>query len=326
MVTKRAFRPRLAALMACLSLVACAVKGPADNLRDRPLLSPLPILSGARLSVQTPTTFNAQPVPGRQMSGYLSFLSPVAAVARNHIVYVADAGHRQIFRYDPSLMTMSRFTDYPATSLAGMVVAQDMSVYVADTATQQVLHFAWDGKLVQSFSHPNAIARPVAVVLDEVTGRVFVGDSLYNHVVVFNSLGRALGTLKSLESHGIESMARGPDGLYLVDRVSRQVVVMGVDGVDRYTIGNGTLKDPQAIAVDRFNRVFVSDGFDNTIKVYEGGQLIATLGGSGATPVMFNRITYLSVDQNTLYVADSLNARIQSFLLAPPREKNRAPE
>jgi len=315
-----------AVLLACAALAACAVKGGAGGGQPRALFTPLQQLSGARLSVQAAGAFGAQAVPGRQAAGYLAFLSPSVAAARNHVLYVADAGHRQIFRYDPAQMTMARFAEYPAGGIAGMAVAPDMSLYIADPAAQQVLQFSWDGRLMRSFGHDNAIARPVAVLLDDASGRVFVADSLYNHVVVFNSLGRALGTLKSLEAHGIESMARGPDGLYLVDRSNRQVVVMGMDGSDRYTIGKGTLKDPQAIAVDRYNRVFVSDLFDNTIKVYEGGQLAATFGGSGATPAAFNRITYLSLEQNTLYVADSLNARIQSFHLAPPREKNRAPE
>ena len=48
-------------------------------------------------------------------------------------------------------------------------------------------------------------------------------------LVVFNSLGRVLSALRSREGRSIEAMAHGPDGLYLVDRLSRQVVVIRVD-------------------------------------------------------------------------------------------------
>jgi hypothetical protein len=301
-------------LLGCLSLCAAASG-------ERPLLTPTQPLTGARLSAQQSGLFGStqQGVAG----GYVTFMAPMAAVARNHVIYVADGRLRQIFRYDPAQLAMARFTDYNAAGLAGMVMAPDMSLYVADTATHKVLHFSWDGRLLRSFGSDNALVRPAGVVVDDATRQLYVADSLYNHVVVFNSLGRTLATLKSMEAHSIESMARGPDGLYLVDRVGRQVVVMGLDGRDRYAIGNEVLRDPRAITVDRFNRVFVSDDFDNTIKVFEQGELAASFSGGGAP---FNRITHLSLDQNILYVADSLNGRIQVFHVALPREKGTVPE
>lgn len=300
----------------CAGLLGCAASGVAsDETIERPLLSARQTLSGARLGTLPGFAFGsgARATP----SAYMAFLAPSAAVARNNIVYVFDRGHRQLFRFDPAQQSMTRFTDYGG-NVTGMAVAPDLSLYVADAGAQQVLHYSWDGRPLPRLVHDTVLARPVAVCVDAATGRVFVADSLYNHVVIFDSLGRAQQTLKSQEARSIESMARGPDGLYLVDRLSRQVVVMGLDGRDRYALGEGTLNDPQAIAVDRFNCVFVSDAFDNSIKVYEGGQLTARFGGSGATPGRFNHIAFLSIDQDTLYVADSLNARVQSFHIAPP--------
>lgn len=319
-VTMYAFRSRwrrwCVGMAAVLSLAGCAATQASDAaVADRPLLQPWQTLTGARLHVQPVPTFGTMPKSG---AAYLSFLSPTMVAARNNLVYIVDAGHRQIFRYDAAQMAMSRFADYAAVAVAGIVPAPDMSLYVVDTGARQVLHFSHDGRPLRSFGSEQALARPVAVVLDEPTGQLLVADSLYNHVVVFNSLGRALGTLKSDESRSIEAMARGPDGLYLVDRLSRQIVVMGMDGLDRYAFGAGSLKDPQAIAVDRYNRVFVSDGFDNTLKVFQRGQLVATVGGAGASPVRFNRITCLWLDHTTLYVADSLHNRIQTFHVAPP--------
>jgi DNA-binding beta-propeller fold protein YncE len=282
----------------------------------RPFITPGQTLTGARINTAQAGLFGAPARPG----GYQAFLAPTAVAARNNIVFVVDSGLRQILRYDPTQLAMTRFTEFAGT-VSGMAIGPDMSLYVIDAGSRRILHFSWDGKALPAFGHDNAISRPVAIALNESTGQLFVADSLYNHVVAFNSLGRALVPLKSLEARSIEAMALGPDGLYLVDRLSRQVVVMGTDGVDRYTLGGGTLKDPQAIAVDGFNRVFVSDAFDNTIKVYESGQLAATIGGSGNVPGAFNRITFLSLDRNLLYVADSSNARIQTFHVAPPRKE-----
>lgn len=312
-------RLRRRATVFAAALLLCSASAFAED--SRPLITPAQPLTGARLNVAQTGMFGALPRPG----GYQSFLAPTAVIARNNIVFVVDSGLRQILRYDPAQMAMTRFTEYAGT-VSGMAIGPDMSLYVVDAASRQVLHFSWDGKPLPIFGHENVISHPVAIALDESTGQLFVADSLYNHVVAFTSLGRALTPLKSDESRSIESMARGPDGLYLVDRLSRQVVVMGTDGIDRYTLGGESLKDPQAIAVDRYNRVFVSDSFDNTIKVFEQKQLVATIGRSGDVPAAFNRITFLSLDRNQLYVADSLNARIQIFNVGPPRERERRNE
>lgn len=314
---RRLCRGCCAGLLSAVLLTGCAPALMADDAAsDRTLITPWQTLAGARLHAQPAPAFGIFPNAG--VVGYLAFLSPTMVAVRNNLIYVADAGHRQLFRYDPAQMVMNRFADQVPASVSGLVVAPDMSLYVVDTGARRVLHFSQDGRLLRTFSNEHALARPVAMVLDDASGQTLVADSLYNHVVVFNSLGRALGTLRSLEARSIESMARGPDGLYLVDGLSRQVVVMGLDGSDRYSIGEGTLKDPRAIVVDRYNRVFVSDDFDNTLKVYERGQLAATYGGVGSSPIKFNRITSLALDHNTLYVADSLNNRIQIFHVAPP--------
>lgn len=305
----------LAALLACLSLTACeTVATPPAAAAGRPLLAPRQVITGARLTAVPGLPFGTSGTPAT--TAFLHFRAPSAVAARGSIMYVFDSGYRQVFRFDATQQAMTRFTDFGGTADA-MAVASDLSLYIAGADARQVLHFSWDGKPLPRLADETVLARPVAVVVDDMAGQVLVADSLYNHVVVFDSLGRAHRTLKSLETHSIESMARGPDGLYLLDRLGRQVVVMGMDGRDRYVFGEG-LNDPQAIVVDRFNRVFIADAFDNTIKVFEGGRRVAGIGGSGPTPGHFNRISFMALDQNTLYVADSLNTRIQTFHIAPP--------
>ena len=254
-------------------------------------------------------------------SGPLQLISPAAVAARGNYIYIADSGRRQIFRYDTGEQSMTPFAAYAGSALGNIAVASDFSLYVVDINTQKVLHFSADGRELRPFENSLEMARPVAVVVDPVNGQVSVADSLRNHVVVFNSLGRVLSVLRSDEGRSIEAMASGPDGLYLVDRVGRKILVIGKDGRDLYTIGAGALKHPGAVAVDRFNRVFVSDSFDNTIKVFEQGKMLASFPGGGAVPAGFNRITSLWLEQNMLYVADSMNARIQTFRITPPQIK-----
>jgi DNA-binding beta-propeller fold protein YncE len=307
----------------CVLVSGCAGTQAMGGTASAPLLTPRSTLSGARVITQ-PNPILSVPQQ-RGLQGHLQWLAPTVVAVRNTFLYVADSGRRQIFRYDTAQQVMTPFAEYSGV-VRSMAVAPDLSLYVSDADARQIFHFAADGRLLRSFSNSFDLGRPVAVLLDESSGQLLVADSLYNHVIVFNSLGQTVAALKSMETRGIEAMARGPDGLYLVDRSGRQVAVLSTAGGDLYTVGAGTLHDPNAIAVDRFNRIFVSDVFDNTIKVYERGEMIATIGGAGATPASFNRITSLWLEHNLLYVADSLNGRIQIFQIAPPGAKGRVRE
>lgn len=281
------------------------------------IVGPATAITGAWGLAPLPKGASALP-PKPHFSGFLPWLAPTAVAARGIYLYVYDQGRRHIYRYDLTRQTVTPFMDFTHGSVAGMAVGPDMSLYVVDAGARRVLHLAADGRVLPTLSNEFDLGRPVAVSLDERTGQVWVADSLYNQLVLFNSLGRLMTTLKSDDLHSTVALAWGPDGAYIVDRVSRQVVVLGQDGATRYTLGEGTLKMPSGIAVDRFNRVFVIDSFDDTLKIYEQGQLVQ-VHGSGEASRPFRGLASVWIDHNTLYVADAMNARIVSFRLLSPR-------
>jgi DNA-binding beta-propeller fold protein YncE len=283
------------------------------------VLTHLYSLTGARL-IPRPTDLAAI-FQHTSSVNYLSLLSPTRVSGNAHYLYIVDSGRRQIYQYDQAQQGMFLFADLPKANITSITVAADLSLYVADTSSHSVLHFSSDGRLLQTFSNSRELAQPVAVATDFRTGQVIVADSLYNQIVVFDSLGRLQSIIRTPQTRSIAAMARGPDGFYLLDRLSRKVVVIGNDGMERSIFGSDTLKDPVAIAVDRYNRTFIGDNFDNTIKVYEQGRWRETFGGTGPTPGLFNRGNGIWVERDILYVADSLNARIQVFRIAPPGEK-----
>lgn len=285
------------------------------------VLIPAGILSGARLAAAIAPGVAAP--GGQSAAAHINFLAPIAVAASGGIVYIADAGRRQIFRYDAAQLALTAFADAGNSGVAGIAAGADLSLFVADADARRVRHFSWDGRALPKLSSDIDLGRPVAVVPDEAGGRVLVADSLYNRVAVFSGLGHLLSVLKPDVTRSIYAMARGPDGMYLVDRIERQVAVLGMDGRDRYAFGADALKMPAAIAVDRFNRVFVADQFDDTLKIFAGGKLVATAGGSGNAPGSFHRVTSLAIDRDILYAADSGNSRIQMFRILPPKEEGK---
>lgn len=312
----RSFVPLLS-WFAILMLAGCAMPGNAgDPAASRPFLQRWMDLTGARAGT---SPFGP---PGE---GYITLRRPTAVSARDNEVYLADAGLNRIFRYSRDQQTLTPFTNLPAGDGTRIYAAPDRSVYVTDPARAEVLHYAWDGTQLPSFVSPGNLARPVSVAVDERTGHILVADGLFDQFIAFNSLGMTLSVIKPREQLAIAAMTTGPDGIYVTDRIGRRVAVLGWDGAFRYALGGKDLGDPGSIAVSRDNSVFVSDNFDQTIKVFRGqgtedqgqktegknGLMVAKSGGVGAGPGSFNGIAGLAVDGSLLYVTDSLNARVQ---------------
>lgn len=314
---------QLLSIMAALLLAGCATD-PRDAIAQREILQPWTEITGAQAGTSPqgqPAQMNSPP----GTAGYIALRRPAAMSARGNDIYLLDAGLRRIFRYDNLQQTLTPF----ATTLsveAGMSLyaAPDMSVYVTDPAHEQVLHFNWDGTPLPSLVSRGNMARPVSVVVDERNGQVLVADGLFNRIIAFDNLGMTLSVFKPQQVLSIASMVTGPDGIYLVDRLAKRIVVLGWDGAFRYAFGADALSEPGAIAVSRDNLVFISDNFNDTIRIYRGQRtrgnnlvLAGKIGGVGVAPGSFNGIGGLAVSDDLLYVADSLNARVQIMLIDP---------
>ena len=308
---------RLLSLLAAFALTGCVMP---DTMRDpaapRALLQRWMDLTGAQ------TGTSRLGFPG---AGYIALRRPTAMSARYNEVYLIDSGLNRIFRYNRDQQTLTPFTNLPASAGTRIYAAPDRSVYITEPTRAEVMHYASDGTQLPSFVSPGNLARPVSVAVDESTGLILVADGLFDQFITFNSMGMTLSVVKPQQALAIAAMTTGPDGIYVVDRIGHRVVVLKSDGTFRYVLGAKELGDTVAIAVSRDNQVFVSDNFDQTIKVYqsqksgypEGGNapMLAKVGGAGSGPNSFNGIAGLAVDGGMLYVTDSLNARVQIMLI-----------
>lgn len=255
---------------------------------------------------------------------------PVAVAVRDHDLYIVDAGQELLFLYDTftrRLRVLKELRGVVTGDVSDIYVAGDRSFYLADSIGRRVLHFDRGGRLIQTFKDPLNLGRPVAISVDETTGDVYVADGVFDHVLVFNSAGepwRMLGDRGQGDGEflNITAMTRGTDGVYVTARLGKRGQVLAPeDGQFRYAFEENTLAFPNSIAVDLNGRAYVSDFFDNSIKIFEHGRLVATVGGTGAGPGRFKGIADLALESGFLYAADSLNGRIQVFKItagAPP--------
>lgn len=286
-------------------------------------LTPESVITGGRQSLTGHTGTLSRMAIGN--TDEYQLIDPVAVGGTEDLLYIVDADPRVVYRYDLVLNEMEPLPDI-ASHLRGrpgnIYVARDRSFYLVDSIGQQVLHFSEQGQLISQFQDLANLSRPIDVVVDEEGGFVYVADASYSHIVVFNNVGRAL---KLIGKRGtgpghfrtITAMTWGDDGLFITDRIQLPVQVLNIAGQYRYSFGESDLHYPSAVAVDQDQFVFVADRHDNNIRIYQHGQLVTTFGGGGSAPGKFHIITDLWASGNLLYVADSMNGRVQVLRIDP---------
>lgn len=257
--------------------------------------------------------------------GFAHLHRPVAVAADGAYVYLFDAGPKLLYRFNrtqETLQILSGIDGVLKGNPSSIVVVPDHSLYLADPDGRQVIHLSFDGQLIRTLSDTANLARPTAVSFDLERDILLAADGLYDHILGFNHEGWLLFAFgeRGQELNQLQvivDMARGPEGLYLVDRLNPYIKIYSLDGRFLYGFSRKEVNNPVAIAVDRHERVYVADGFDDTIKVYEKERYIGEFGGTGSALGKFRFVTDLYIDQYLLYVADSMNGRVQVYVIDP---------
>jgi len=321
---------QLALNLCCLCMLVCAPVTSSmarDDTREcvRDGESPLSrwTVINRGLGVFDPLSNHPGAPPGSGRSMRLRF--PVAVAARSNDVYIYDAGIQAIVRYDLARETLTRFADVPVgRPEVDLYIGDDLSVYFVNTFGAEVLRYAPSGVVLKRFSNSAELPRPVAAVLGRTIGEIMVADGLRNHILVFNQLGGVVGSLGAQLRdvpgfRSIAGLARRGDRIYIVDQIAARIVVAGLEDGYYASFGDSRLSKPISVAVDRYDRVFVADAADNTIKVFTDGVMGALAGGFEATADMrFAAISDLWIDQDYLFVADGPNARVQVLQIRAP--------
>ena len=214
------------------------------------------------------------------------------------------------------------------------------NVYVADTGNHRIQVFDSSGTYVttlgSSGSGDDQFQDPYGVAVDS-NDHIYVADEENHRVQIFNSDHTYRATLGATDDPGSDnSRFDHPRGVavdshgnvYVADRDNARVqrcTVVGASGACM-TFAGGTgvigddfahLRAPLDVAVDDQDRVYVLDSYWNQrIQVFDSdGAYLTTVGGQwGERMGQFRNPEgiYLSAD-GTIYVADSVNHRIQTF-------------
>lgn len=172
-------------------------------------------------------------------------------------------------------------------------------------------------EIIRGEEPPREIYRPQSGAVDDA-GRILVADRGNASVFVFDEKAATLetwqqadGTRKFASPVGV---AMGPDGVVLVtDSELALVARLNQKGDSIGPIGKGHLTRPTGVAYEpETRRIFVVDTGDHQIKLFDTqGNLLDVWGERGDGPGEFNYPTYASIHGGKLYVADTMNARVQ---------------
>lgn len=300
-------------------LAACAGDGAAPSrpaLADG-LLTPWRVVTGGFLS---PAPAAGQPpAVARLGSGmYVRLLSPAATALRGPDLLVADAGNGRLWRIDPAFNQAAVVAGAPVGPGSAVALGPDLSAWVLDPATRQVLRFARDGRLLQTWRVGSDVPSPVALALADGGATLLLADGMGAQW----SEQRGPGGLARLVApgrdgrrvSGVDAIVPMDDALYLLDRLAAAVHRTDRDGRVLATLGRGDLVQPGAIAADRDGRVFVADRAGSVLVVLREGQPARRI---DAAALDLQRIGGVAVDERVLALADPLRGQVVLFTLAP---------
>ena len=242
-------------------------------------------------------------------------------------VYVADSGNDRVQLLDEfgeHLLTFCEagIDDGQCIFPMGLTANRDGILYVADSGNNRIQQFDRDGSHIRSWGSFS----PWGLALDR-DGNIFALDLIGQQVRVFNPDGVAIRTFGQMGTGDGEF--QNPQGIfidgnnlvYVGDRFNQRVQVFDTEGNFVRSIGNtgdpaDSLDNPSAVAVDEHGNVFVADEDRNQILVYAtDGEFIRTIGQGGKNASEFDRPMGVAVTEDTLYVVDQGNNRIQKFAL-----------
>lgn len=267
--------------------------------------------------------FLAPPTPGfglpaRPVTGmFVKLMAPGAIALRGNDLLVADLGVGRLWRADIGLQTISGVAGAPVTPLTALAIGPDLAAWVLDAPARQVLRFARDGRLLQTFRAGAAATSPVAIALADGAATLLVADAGLAQWAELRSVGAVATTVLPARDgdrrvSGVDALAVGRTGVFVLDRAAGLVHQVARDGRVLASLGAGELKQPVALAVDRFDRAFVVDAQDNSIKVLRAGEPTVVL---SAAQLGVQQIGGIAVDERVLAVADRLLGEVRLYTL-----------
>ena len=258
------------------------------------------------------------------------------SVSKDHRVYVVDGTNHKIRIYDRNGKYLSSFGKKGSENgefrfPLGIDIDNSGKVYIADSGNHRLQIFHPDGQFIAKILIPSnnkQPADPTDVAVDDSRNRCYIVDNDNHYILVYDLSNRKL--IGTYGSPGSGKLAfRYPflitldkdRYLYIVDVINTRVQVLNPEGLFVEFIGGwgvekGEFFRPKGVAIDRNNRVYVSDSYMGVIQVFDSnGEFFAVVGDPAKnSPKKFKTPMGLFIDNNNrLYVVEMLANRVSVY-------------
>ena len=210
-------------------------------------------------------------------------------------------------------------TRVPRLEYAGQLVGEDNFVVENQDQDRGTRLLRWIVGLTASGDDAEQLIRPQSGTVD-TSGRILVTDAGRQAVFVFDEAQAdfdiwydAAPGVGFLSPVGIAAAQNG--NLIIADAELAEVFVLSDEGVPIARFGHGMLSRPTGVSVDRSNgEIYIADTGAHEIKVFSAQlEILRSIGIPGTEPGQFNSPMHISVRGDSLYVSDTLNARVQIY-------------
>jgi DNA-binding beta-propeller fold protein YncE len=244
------------------------------------------------------------------------------AVGPDRRVYVADTQGGIVHVYDTERQRYSAIAVRGAESLVGIAFAAGR-MFVTDSASGRLLCLDLKGQPIWTLGPKDGFERPTGIAAGP--DRVYVVDTLTHRVVIVDVTGRIAGSFGTRgdapgQFNFPTNITRTADGtLYVTDAMNfriqafdRQQRVVGTFG--HLGDGSGDFTKPKGLALDSDGHVYVVEGLNDIVQIFDQtGRLLLAFGGSGVSDGQFWLPTGIAIVDDTVYVVDGANRRVQVF-------------
>lgn len=254
---------------------------------------------------------------------------PMAVVAGEGVLYVADPGVKGVHRFDRAAGRYDLLHAEGGRALpspVGLARGAEGDVYVTDSVLAKVFVIQPGAKAAVPLSLGANLGQPTGIAFDPGTRRLFVVDTAGHRVNVFERDGTLVSSIGRRGTGNGEFnyptlIWRTPQGrLYVNDTLNFRIQIFDaglkfVASFGRAGDGTGDLGRQKGVATDRHGHVYVVDALFHAVQVFDDtGRFLLSVGALGRDRGEFWLPTGIFIGpDDTFYVADSYNRRVQVF-------------
>jgi sugar lactone lactonase YvrE len=195
-------------------------------------------------------------------------------------------------------------------------------IFITDSQGRAVFIYS-DGKIQPLID--SGLTRPTGIAAIPSLKRLFIVDTGEHNLKVYNYDGRFIKTVFAREdslrqlNYPTFAASSGKAEILLNDALNHEIKRIDADGKLIHTFGQegdgpGTFSRPKGIAVDSDDHIYVVDNLFDNVQVFDvTGRILLAFGSAGQSVGQFWSPAGIDILNDTIYVADTYNNRIQIF-------------